>query len=84
MDLDGVLLITGRYNLDNGFMSDSDLIGVHPNDNTVTVWLKAKDLIKLIRKLSIINKKAAPQVMRSPLFDLSDQAWRCAAKHSLQ
>lgn len=36
--------------LDNDFMNDSDLIGVHPNDNTATVWLKAKDLVKLIRK----------------------------------
>ena len=36
--------------LDNDFMDDSDLIGVHPNDNTATVWLKAKDLVKLIQK----------------------------------
>ena len=36
--------------LDNDFMNDSDLIGVHPNDNTATVWLKAKDLVKLIQK----------------------------------
>ena len=26
------------------------LIGVHPNDNTATVWLKAADLVKLIEK----------------------------------
>ena len=25
------------------------LVGVHPNDNTATVWLKAEDLMKLIR-----------------------------------
>ncbi len=35
--------------LDNDFMNDSGLIGVHPNDNTATVWLKVKDLIKLIQ-----------------------------------
>ncbi len=26
------------------------LIGVHPNDNTATVWLKAEDLTRLIRE----------------------------------
>ena len=27
----------------------SDIIGVHPNDNTATLWLKAKDLIDIIK-----------------------------------
>ncbi|MBQ2764804.1 MAG: prolyl-tRNA synthetase associated domain-containing protein [Firmicutes bacterium] len=27
----------------------TDLIGVHPNDNTATVWLKAEDLIRIIK-----------------------------------
>ena len=26
----------------------SDLVGVHPNDNTATVWIKARDLIRLL------------------------------------
>lgn len=26
-----------------------DIIGVHPNDNTATVWLKADDLLELIK-----------------------------------
>ena len=36
--------------LDNAFMNDLGLIGIHPNDNTATVWLKIKDLIKLIQQ----------------------------------
>lgn len=36
--------------LDNEFMNDLGLIGAHPNDNTATVWLKAKDLIELIQR----------------------------------
>lgn len=36
--------------LDKDFMNGLGLIGVHPNDNTATVWLKAKDLVKLIRQ----------------------------------
>ena len=36
--------------LDNDFMNGSELIGVHPNDNTATVWLKVKDLMKIIQK----------------------------------
>ena len=35
---------------DNDFMNDSDLIDVHTNDNTATVLLKTKDLIKIIQK----------------------------------
>ena len=34
--------------LDSGF--SSGLIGVHPNDNTATVWLKTQDLIALLRE----------------------------------
>ncbi len=26
------------------------LIGIHPNDNTATVWIKTEDLIKIIRE----------------------------------
>ena len=36
--------------LDNDFMNDLGLIGVHPNDNTATVWLKTNDLLKLIQQ----------------------------------
>ena len=36
--------------LDNDFMNDLSLIGIHPNDNTATVWLKVKDIIKLIQQ----------------------------------
>ena len=34
--------------LDRDFFEESGLIGVHPNDNTATVWLKAEDLVRLI------------------------------------
>ena len=35
--------------LDSEFM-ESDLVGVHPNDNTATVWLKATDLIEIAKE----------------------------------
>lgn len=35
--------------LDSDF-ADDDLIGVHPNENTATVWLKAGDLVRLVRQ----------------------------------
>ena len=34
--------------IDSEFKS-SDIIGVHPNDNTATLWLKTKDLIDIIK-----------------------------------
>ena len=35
--------------LDKDFLNEPKLIGVHPNDNTATVWLKTEDLIEIIR-----------------------------------
>ncbi len=35
--------------LDEGFFEGRGLIGVHPNENTATVWLKAEDLIGILR-----------------------------------
>lgn len=35
--------------IDNYF-EDNTLIGIHPNDNTATIWLKAKDLITIIEE----------------------------------
>lgn len=35
--------------LDKDFLDGLQLIGVHPNDNTATVWLKTEDLIEIIR-----------------------------------
>lgn len=35
--------------LDEAFLADPGLIGVHPNDNTATVWMKTQDLIDLLR-----------------------------------
>ena len=34
----------------NDFIGDLGLIGVHPNDNTATVWIKANDLVTLIQQ----------------------------------
>jgi Ala-tRNA(Pro) deacylase len=38
-----------KFYLDKEFL-DGNLIAVHPNDNTATVWLKVEDLIDIIRK----------------------------------
>ncbi len=36
--------------IDRDFLEPPNLIGVHPNDNTATVWLKTDDLISIIRE----------------------------------
>ena len=36
--------------LDQDFLQEPGLVGVHPNDNTATVWLKTEDLIRIIRE----------------------------------
>lgn len=47
------------FYLDQEFLTGKKIIGVHPNDNTATIWLKVEDLIALIKEhgneVNIIN-----------------------------
>lgn len=36
--------------IDRDFFKGNGLIGVHPNDNTATVWLNAEKLVEIIRE----------------------------------
>ena len=38
------------FYLDKDFLNDKQIIGVHPNDNTATLWLKVMDLIDIIQE----------------------------------
>ena len=38
------------FYLDKDFLNDKKIIGVHPNDNTATLWLKVEDLIDIIKE----------------------------------
>ena len=38
------------FYLDKDFFNDKQIIGVHPNDNTATLWLKIPDLIDIIKE----------------------------------
>ncbi|HAM42895.1 MAG TPA: prolyl-tRNA editing protein [Elusimicrobia bacterium] len=42
--------------LDKEFLDEPQIIGIHPNENTATVWLKIQDLIKIITKHKNIIK----------------------------
>lgn len=35
--------------IDNFFKEEPSIIGIHPNDNTATIWLYTKDLIDIIK-----------------------------------
>ena len=39
-----------KFFIDRDFLNEPEIIGIHPNDNTATIWLKAKDLIEIIKK----------------------------------
>lgn len=39
-----------KFFLDKDFLEPPGLIGIHPNENTATVWLKTGDLLKLIKE----------------------------------
>lgn len=36
--------------IDDEFFQNNEIIGVHPNDNTASVWLKVNDLINIIKE----------------------------------
>lgn len=36
--------------IDEEFLAPPALIGVHPNDNTATLWLKTEDLINIVKE----------------------------------
>ena len=38
-----------QFCLDEEFLNEDGLMGVHPNDNTATVWLQASDLVRVIQ-----------------------------------
>lgn len=39
-----------HFFIDEAFTKETALIGVHPNDNTATVWLKTEDLLSIIQE----------------------------------
>ena len=39
-----------HFYLDEDFMQNDKIIGVHPNDNTATIWLKVEDLLEIIKE----------------------------------
>lgn len=39
-----------QFFIDKEFMNDEHIIGVRPNDNTATIWLKVEDLINIIKE----------------------------------
>lgn len=36
--------------IDEDFLKEPEIMGVHPNDNTATVWIKTNDLINIIKE----------------------------------
>lgn len=47
----GILNDTERkvnFYIDKEFLEGSSIIGVHPNDNSATVWMKTQDLIEIV------------------------------------
>lgn len=39
-----------EFYLDDSFLNYPQLIGVHPNDNTATIWLNTEDLLSIIEE----------------------------------
>ena len=37
------------FYLDKDFVYEDSIIGIHPNDNTATIWIKVDDLINIIK-----------------------------------
>lgn len=39
-----------KFYIDEDLLSGDGMIGIHPNENTSTVWLKTEDLIKILKE----------------------------------
>ena len=39
-----------QFFVDREFLQGEAMIGVHPNDNTATVWLKTADLLRILEE----------------------------------
>lgn len=39
-----------KFFMDREFFAESGIIGIHPNENTATIWLKAEDLLQMIQQ----------------------------------
>lgn len=48
-----------KFYIDKYFLNDTGIIGIHPNENTATLWIKTEDLIEIIKehgnKIDVIN-----------------------------
>ena len=38
------------FYLDEDFFNGESIVGIHPNDNTATIWLKVLDLVSIIKE----------------------------------
>ncbi len=48
-----------KFYIDKYFLNDTGIIGIHPNENTSSLWIKTEDLIEIIKehgnKIDVIN-----------------------------
>lgn len=42
-----------EFFIDNELLEEPGIIGVHPNENTATVWLKTRDLITILKENNV-------------------------------
>jgi hypothetical protein len=54
-----------HFFLDGDFLEGSGPVGVHPNENTATVWLKAEDLLEIIRRHENYAEKVSCKTARA-------------------
>lgn len=39
-----------KFFLDEDFLEEPGIVGIHPNENTATVWMKTTDLVELLKE----------------------------------
>ena len=42
-----------KFFLDEDFFEEPGIVGIHPNENTATVWMKTVDLVELLKEHGI-------------------------------
>ena len=39
-----------KFFIDEDFLEEPGIVGIHPNENTATVWMKTADLVELLKE----------------------------------
>ena len=53
-----------QFFLDEEFLEPPTIMGIHPNDNTATVWIRTEDLLNVIKELGTMWQWVTREIIK--------------------